>query len=266
MGCCCCCMAKPPKYAESNLGRQLTRFCRKGTMHLQIANEDRLAFERLRVMVYAAKDPLTLSVFDLALFCSMAMECGKLHELHARVREADAEGPQRPRAVRDFRVLANKCQYRFVGGAGGFSQLVTFAALTNCQFLLLFEHDPTKPARKFQFCNSAVYMMDERGYDDPLALKNEKGEEVSLPATNGIPTGVGEDIQFPKLRFKDGTYRHVEGRNIKVETLDYGTAFHFQKWLEYARSFRSSMELCMPGGNVLKAAIGLLMMFESKEE
>ena len=264
----CCCAASPPKYQESVLCRQLGRFCRKGTQHFQITNEDRLAFEKLRELVLAEEDPLKLAVFDLALFCSMAMECKRLEFLHSQVRESDPDPrmPQRARAIKDFRIAALKTQYRHINGASGFSQLVTFAVLTNMHFMLLFNGpDETKPAKKIQFAKNACYVKDH--FEDAIIAKDEVGADVSISASNGIPSGDGEDRQFLIIRYGGsagpGVYRWVEGRNVRAEPLDLGIAFHFRKWLEYARSFRGSMELCKPGGNVLHTAVGLLMLFES---
>ena len=58
---------------ESRAVKSLLKCLRKGTMHLEISMEDALAFEKLRQQIYESENPLTISVFDLALFISMSM-------------------------------------------------------------------------------------------------------------------------------------------------------------------------------------------------
>ena len=70
-----------------------------------------------------------------------------------------------------------------------------------------------------------------------------------------------EEIRKYEVRLKKETYSHIKGTDFKCEPLDSGICDHYKKWLTYARTFRSSMEL-PPKGNTLAAAAGLIMEFE----
>ena len=137
----------------------LLKFLRKGTMHLEITSEDMLAYEKLRRQLYEMDNPLKISVFDLALFISMSMECQKLLTLHTRARETD--GKARELASKDFRVQVLKSNYRFIGGLSGFSQLCTFAVLTNVQYMLNLLDPRTQVNNKILFAPNAVFMKDQ---------------------------------------------------------------------------------------------------------
>jgi len=234
---------------ESRLCKQLFKFVRKGTLHLEITAEDSLAYEKLRQEVYAAEDPMAISVFDLALFISMSMECAKLLELHTRLREC--EGDARTRATKEFRVLALKACYRFMDGTGGFSQLVTFAVLTNLEFTCSMLDPRTQMINKVLFAKNACYMKD--------SLEEALDANVSSAVQSVGPAGE----QTLVVRLRKAMYAHVEGTNVKCEPLESGICDHYKKWLAYAKSFRASMELPQ-GGNTLLAAVGLLMEFEGR--
>ena len=64
----------------------LQQFLRRGTLHLDIAREDWLAYEKLRLQIHEQQNPLKVPVFDMALFISMSMECSSILQAHERVR------------------------------------------------------------------------------------------------------------------------------------------------------------------------------------
>ena len=72
-----------------------------------------------------------------------------------------------------------------------------------------------------------------------------------------------EEQNMPQIRKRAQGYTHCAGNNIKPDSLESGMCDHYHKWLAYARTFRASMEL-PPTGDMLAAAVGLLMEFEGK--
>ena len=231
---------------ESRAVKCLLKFLRKGTMHLEITSEDMLAYEKLRQQLYEMDNPLKISVFDLALFISMSMECQKLLTLHTRARETD--GKARELASKDFRVQVLKSNYRFIGGLSGFSQLCTFAVLTNVQYMLNLLDPRTQVNNKILFAPNAVFMKDKL---EEAASGTEKRRQML------------EEQNMPQIRKRAQGYTHSAGNNIKPDSLESGMCDHYHKWLAYARTFRASMEL-PPTGDMLAAAVGLLMEFEGK--
>ena len=215
-------------------------------MHLEISMEDALAFEKLRQQIYESENPLTISVFDLALFISMSMECGKLLTLHTRARESD--GKAREMASKDFRVQVLKANYRFTQGVGGFSQLCTFAVLTNLQYMVNILNPRTQINNKMLFAPNAVFMKDKLEEDASSSTKRKQ---------------MLEEAELPQIRLRKAGYTHVSGNNIKCEPLESGICDHYRKWIAYCRTFRASMDL-PPSGDMLAAAVGLLMEFEGK--
>jgi hypothetical protein len=64
--------------------------------------------------------------------------------------------------------------------------------------------------------------------------------------------------------FAFNCYFFEKGHGHKCLPLNSGMADHFQKWLEYTRTFRSSLELPaeFETGSPLRGAVGLLMEFD----
>jgi len=231
----------------SCLVKSLHKFLRKGTFHLETQREDSLAYEMLRQDVYEREDPLKVPIFDLALFLSMSMECGKLLQLHSAIAELDKDSSAM--AVKEFQVTVLKSTYRYsTGKLGGFSTLVTFAILSRRPFVCAMQDSQTQNISQIIFGTSACWMTDSKVQKDSDDDEQEDDEA---------------DIRRYEVRLKKESYNHIKGTEFKCEPLDSGICDHYKKWLTYARTFRSSMEL-PPKGNTLAAAAGLIMEFEGE--
>ena len=123
--------------------------------------------------VYERENPLKVPIFDLALFISMSMECGKLLQLHSAIAEVSGSpstttisrslcaclGPNHQldkdgseMAIKEFKVTVLKATYRFgTGKLGGFSSLVTFAILSRRPFVCAMQDSQTQNIRHIIF-------------------------------------------------------------------------------------------------------------------
>jgi hypothetical protein len=282
--------SKEKVFKESSLAASLYKFVRPGTLHLDIQKEDALAYEKLRQDIYSAETPTKVPVFDMALFISMSMECQQIASIHQRCRELDGNAQQQ--AFKEFNIAVLKSCYRFSEGLGGFSTLVThstpcinlcgsdcfvivreqatFAVLTKMEFTCSLQDSKTLALTPIMFSRAAVYatepplLEDEKDDKKPIKKKKTKAEEAAEreeaeeAASIAARLAAGRELE---VRWKKGKYSHVKGSEIKCEPLDSGVCDHYKKWLHYARTFRSSMEL-PPKGDTLAAASGLLMEFE----
>lgn len=244
----CCGSKKKTVFGQSNLMTAVHEFLRKGTLHLEVAREDALAYEKLRLLIYE-QSPLSVPVFDMALFISMSMECSSLLQAHERVRNTDKASQET--AKKDFAVKVLMSHYRFSEGMGGFSQMCTFLLLTQHPYVLSIQDHKTQNLSQIMFGPSAVWMMEPEVLEedeDGQTKKKTKEEEENDPR------------RF-EIRIRKGVISHVKGRDHKCAPLDSGIVDHFDKWLAYTRTFRSSLELPQ-AGNTLAAAAGLLMEFD----
>jgi hypothetical protein len=179
----------------------------------------------LRQDVYEREDPLKVPIFDLALFLSMSMECGKLLQLHSAIAELDKDSSAM--AVKEFQVTVLKSTYRYsTGKLGGFSTLVTFAILSRRPFVCAMQDSQTQNISQIIFGTSACWMTDSKVQKDSDDDEQEDDEA---------------DIRRYEVRLKKESYNHIKGTEYKCEPLDSGICDHYKKWLTYARTFRSSM-------------------------
>lgn len=244
----CCGSKKKAVFEQSNLMTALHEFLRQGTLHLETAREDALAYEKLRLSIYE-QSPLSVPVFDMALFISMSMECSTLLAAHERVRITEKAAQET--AKKDFAIKVLMAHYRFSEGLGGFSQMCTYVLLTQRPYVCSIQDHKTQNLSQVMFGPSAVWMMEpevlEEDEDGKVKKKTKEEEE--------------NDPRRFEIRIRKGLVAHVKGRDHKCAPLDTGIVDHFDKWLAYTRTFRSSLELPQTG-NALAAAAGLLMEFD----
>jgi hypothetical protein len=101
------------------------------------------------------------------------------------------------------------------------------------------------------FGPSAVWMME------PAMLEEDEEGNIIKKTKEQRE----KDPRQYEIRIRKGVVAHVKGSNHKCEPLDSGIVDHYDKWLAYTRTFRSSLEL-PSSGNTLAAAAGLLMEFD----
>ena len=243
MGCTCSCADKlfdkaygdGPKFIDSRLEKSIAAFWWPGIFHMHISKEDALAFEKLRQQVYTAKVPGAVPWFDLALFCSMAKECSHLVGKYVAIKAAPGHH-QKKKAIWNFQGQVLRAHYRFDKGLAGFSTCVTACLLGQHDFCASVIDAETKELSRFMFVTDHVFKME----------KQESNESF-------------HDCEVRKAHNK---WAHIKGSDFRPKPLDVGICDNFKKWLELARTFKSSLNISHEAESHLAAAVGLLMELE----
>ena len=230
--------------SSNSLLESLILFVRREARHFDVHQEDRVAYNMLRMALYelAAASPTSAPVFDLALFASMSCECQRIIALHRRYREL--EGRPKMLAHKDFVELLLKARYRFSTGRAGFSIMCTFALLTNVRYIVAFEDPVTLDPAKLHFCATGVYRM-ERLFDEEARKRRER-EETHV------------------ICLRHGAYYRVRGEALAETPAEAGIDVNYERWLRYCRTVRSAIELPQAGeADTLTSVVALLMFFET---
>jgi hypothetical protein len=245
MGCCLACdladrafdyhYGDGPVFSESRCVNALNHFCCSGCLHLDIAKEDALAFEKLRQDCYTNKVPMSIPWFDLALFCSMAKECQRLVGAYVKIKNADGHSAKK-RAMHHFQGQVLKAHYRFAGGLAGFSTMVTHSVLSRREFCCSVYDIKKKELKRFMFQNDGIF-----------AMEKQEGNE---------------SFHENELRLTKGKYQYVKGNDLRCNPLQAGICNYYKEWISHARTFRSSMNIKQNTESHLAAACALLMDFE----
>jgi hypothetical protein len=242
----------PRPKVPGTLVKALSRFVEKGTLHLDVTQEDHLAFDMLRMRLHdlGGDNPNAMPVFDLALFISMAAEAEEL--LVANLRYREMEGPGKELAREAFTTAILRAHYRFAKERSGFSLLCSFAVLARVEFLLAMEDPHTGELFKMQFAHRAC-VRRERPVDKNA---NERRlREATETHVLSLRKGKGEPAR--------NAYAYTKGERVKALPLVAGVCDNFETWLKYARTARSSFELPPRGrGDNLTGAVTILMMFD----
>ena len=219
----------------------------KFAQHYDIAQEDRVAFNMLRMSLYelCKASPTSAPVFDLALFISMSKECRSLIDWHMRYREL--EGRSKILAHKKFVELLLTARYRFDDGVGGFTQMATFALLTNVPLVLYFDDPETYDTAKLRFAATGIYRMEKLfGVEAQERKKNVETHVIAL---------------------RQGMYYPVRGDPLALVPASGGMSANFERWLKYCRTVRTAYELPAPGqSDMLTTVVSLLMFFETQND
>lgn len=271
---------------QSELLVALHTFLRQGTMHLELSREDLVAYEKLRLMMYdwAKKDGISqLPVFEVALFLSMSAKCGTLlhtyktmhtaFEKYAKTKNEKEEQAKAKKAFIDAVLLAH---YRYSRKMGGFSVMCTFVVLGQHPFVCSIEDRKTQTRTEVVFGPAACWMQECVEPNDDIAKKKAATVMDAAAKEEAAAEQRAKKKQLDKeldpmnfeVRIRNGTVAHVKGTDHRCMPLDCGMGDHFRKWLDYTKTFRSSLELPQvrlgetPEVNTVEAVVGLLMEFD----
>ena len=246
MGCCCSKLKVKPMEPNSVV-TCCNSLLHKLVQQYDIAQEDRVAFDMLRMGLYelCKASPTSAPVFDLALFISMSKECRSLIDWHMRYREL--EGPSKMRAHKKFVELLLTARYRFGDGVGGFTQLATVALLTNVPLVIYFDDPDTYDVAKLRFAATGIYRMEKLYGVEAQERKKEHETHV--------------------IALRQGTYYPARGDPLQLAPASGGMTANFDRWLKYCRTVRTAYELPAPGqSDMLTTVVSLLQFFETQDD
>jgi hypothetical protein len=221
-------------FAVGPLENSLLKLFWPGTIMFQVWKEDALVYLKMKQDFYKIKQPAAIPWYDLALYCSMSMECSHLVGTYVAVKAAEGHHAKQ-RAISNFKRALLQSNYRFSSGLGGFSTMITMCLLSQTDFCgSLVGAD--KELRRIMFTTTAIYMMEK--------LEGN------------------ESFHDNEVRNTRGSWDHVKGHDIRPSILDTGIVDHYKDWMNLARTYKSSLTISKKADSHLAAAVGLLMEFE----